>query len=445
MIVLVLAGISIATLLTLWVTFWILNKRRIVDTNEVHIVQSSKKTISYGKDMAAGNKYYAWPTWIPFIGIQVKTLPVSVFGQRLENYEAYDQGRLPFVVDIMAFFRIEDSNVAAQRVSSFSDLKSQLESILQGAARTILASKDIEEIMQGRSEFGNMFTVEVTEQLKAWGVYPVKNIELMDIRDGKESTVIKNIMEKKKSFIEMESRTEVAKNKQIAENAEIDAKRIVDINKQEAMQQVGIRTAEKEREVGIALQKSNQEVKTQEKITTEKDMEVIRVRETRSAEIVKEVSIVKASQQKETDIISAEGERQKTVIIAEGKLNSKKLESQGIEAEGTAKATAEKLMLLAPVEAQVTLAQEIGENQGYQNYLITIRKVEAEQAVGIKQAEAVAQSKAQIIVNSGDVTTGIKNLGDIFTSKGGSGIASAIEGLASTTAGKELIAKYLTK
>jgi flotillin len=35
--------------------------RRVVAPNEVHIVQSSKATTSYGKDTQNGNTYYEWP------------------------------------------------------------------------------------------------------------------------------------------------------------------------------------------------------------------------------------------------------------------------------------------------------------------------------------------------------------------------------------------------
>ncbi|MEO6172524.1 MAG: SPFH domain-containing protein, partial [Arenimonas sp.] len=190
------AAVAVVIFLTLFIALLL---RRVVPTNEVHIIQSGKATVSYGKDHEAGNTYYEWPAWLPKIGIVKIVLPVSVFDGDLEAYEAYDKGRLPFVVDVKAFFRISDSNLAAQRVSSFDELRSQLHAILQGAVRTILASADIEEIMQGRSQFGEAFTREVETQLVNWGVSTVKNIELMDIRDSTGSHVIKNIMEKKKS------------------------------------------------------------------------------------------------------------------------------------------------------------------------------------------------------------------------------------------------------
>jgi flotillin len=133
--------------------------RRVVPTNEVHIVQTRKETISYGKGTGHGNTYYEIPSWIPRLGVSKIILPMSVFDLDLSGYEAYDKGRLPFVVDVKAFFRISESNVAAQRVSSFKELGDQLEAIVQGAVRTILAASDIEEIMQGRSKFGDEFNL----------------------------------------------------------------------------------------------------------------------------------------------------------------------------------------------------------------------------------------------------------------------------------------------
>jgi flotillin len=438
-------GLMLAIAFTLVTVFWVLGLRRVVSTNEVHIIQSSKQTVSFGKDQESGNTYYEWPSWIPIIGINVIKLPVSVFSLRLKDYEAYDNGRLPFVLDLEAFFRIENSNVAAQRVAGYQELNQQLTSILQGAARTILASKTIEEIMQGRSEFGDAFTKEVNEQLKAWGVTTVKNIELMDIRDSRESQVIQNIMEKKKSEIERDSRVVVAANKRAAQNAEIDARREVELNQQIAAEQVGIRTAEKDKAVGIANEKSQQDIKSQQKVTTEKAMEVQRVENVKAAEIAKDVNVVKAEEQKQTDVIQAEGQKQKTVLIAEGQLEAQRREAEATLAKGQAIAEAEKLLQLAPVEAQIVLAKEIGENQSYQQYLITIRTVEANQAIGVEQARSLEKADIKVIANSGTVSGGISSLGDLFTSQGGTNVGAALEGLAQSEVGKQLLDKFVTK
>lgn len=417
--------------------------RRVVPTNEVHIVQSAKKTTSYGKDTSNGNTYYEWPSFLPLLGVTKVVLPVSVFDLDLTAYEAYDKGRLPFVVDVKAFFRITDSNAAAKSVASFGELHEQLKAIVQGAVRVILASNDIETILQGRSAFGDQFTKEVQEQLANWGVSTVKNIELMDIRDSQSSFVIKNIMEKKKSHIEMESRTEVAKNKQAAQIAEIEAQREVELQQQVAKQAVGLRTIEAEREVELQNQAKIQAVKESEKTTKEKEMSVLKVHEIRTAEILKEKAIVKATQDKETVTIQADGQLEAARREAEATLELKRKESEGITLEGLAKAEAEKALQLAPVQAQITLAKEIGSNESYQKYLITIRQVEASEAVGKEQAKALTNADVKVISNTGSPSTGISNVMDLFSSKGGTELGSMIEAFTQTEKGQALVSKFL--
>ncbi|MEO5614565.1 MAG: hypothetical protein ABIR04_06535, partial [Cypionkella sp.] len=199
--------------------------RRVVSTNVVHIIQPGRGTTPYGTNLDAGNVYCAWPSWIPRFGVNVIQLPVSNFDLTLEDYEAYDTDRVPFMMHVASFFRNADPAIAAQRVDSIAALK---------------------------------------EQLKQWGVEPVKSMGLMDIRDASGSKVISNIMAKKNSHIEMESRREVAENKRAAETAEIEAQRDIDMRKQEAERAVGEKTAEKQKAVGIAQEQARQEILTQE-------------------------------------------------------------------------------------------------------------------------------------------------------------------------------------
>jgi flotillin len=442
---LIIAG-SIAVLAILGVALFLaFIWRRVVPTNMVHIVQSSKKTVSYGRGREAGNTYYAVPSFIPIFGVTVTHFPESIFDISLRDYEAYDTGRLPFVVDIKAFFRIADSQIAAQRVANFTELQGQLMGVLQGAVRGILGNNKLENIMQDRSNLGEMFTKEVNDQLQEWGVTTAKMIEFMDIRDSNGSQVIQNMMAKEKSRIEKESRVTVADNIREAEMKEIEAKREIALTRTQAEQQVGIRQAEAEKEVGIAKEKSNQEVQTEAKITTERVMEVKKVEDVKSAEIAKEVAVVKAQQDKEVQVVNADAEKEATVRIATGKLDATKKDAEGIQAVGNAKAEAEKAMLLAPVNAQLTLAKEIGENQAYQTYLIEVRKVEATESVGKEMAVAMSKADLKVIANSGSVQNGVASLGDIFTPAGGTSIAGMLEALAQTEQGKALVAGVTTK
>ncbi|PAF52932.1 hypothetical protein BKH42_08650 [Helicobacter sp. 13S00482-2] len=418
--------------------------RRVVPTNEVHIIQSSKKTTSYGKDTGNGNTYYEWYSWIPILGVTKIILPVSVFNISLSGYEAYDKGKVPFVVDIVAFFRIADSNVAAQRVNSFEELREQLVAIIQGSIRTILSSFEVEDIMHTRSTFGNSFTEEVQEQLKNWGVSTVKNLELMDIRDSKESTVIKNIMEKKKSLIEMQSRTEVAKNLKEAQIAEINAKQDVEIQDQEAKRSVGLKEVDVQKEINISAQKATQSLKEEERLTKEKEMSVLRVNNVEQANINREVNIVKAEEIKQTMVINAEGEKSKQILDAEALLESKKKEAEGIKVEGEAKAKAEELMQLAPINAQIELAKEIGGNENYQTYLVSIKQIESMQSIGIAQAKALEKADVKVIANAsnGNVSNGIDKITDIFSSNGGTQLGAMLEGISQSGIGKSILEKF---
>jgi flotillin len=418
--------------------------RRVVGTNEVHIVQSSKKTTSFGKDTGNGNTYFEWPASLPFLGVKVIKLQVDNFDINLEDYVAYDEGRLPFEVDVTAFFRIADANVAAQRISSFEQLKGQLKTIVEGAARKVLASNTIDEIMKGRSEFGEQFTAEVKGQLVNWGVETVKNIELMDIRDGQGSNVIQNIMDKKKSEIEMQSRIEVAKNHQAAQIAEIEAKRQTDLSSEEAKQQVGLRQVEVQRQLDMEGEKASQQVKEAAKTTKEKEMAVLEVEKVRNAEITKKTALILAEQNKQQAVIDAEASKQSTVLAAEADLETQKRSAEGALAQGNAKAESEKALLMAPVQAQVTLAKEIGQNDSYQKYLLSVEQIKANQSVGVAQAAALEKASIKVIANTGnDVGGAINGISDLFTSKGGQALGAMMEGLKNTEAGEALVEKFL--
>jgi flotillin len=417
--------------------------RTVVSTNEVHIVQRKKVDISYWKWKEAGNVYYNWPSWIPIIGIQRIILPVSIFSIFLDNYEAYDADKVPFVVDIMAFFKINDSGIAAQRVLSIEELKLQLENILQGSIRRILAQRNINDILEGRWEFSLLFTSEVNKQLSDWWVTTTQNVELMNIEDTSWSNVIANIMAMKISEIEKTSRIQVAENLQLAETKEIEAQKIIDVNKQEAEKVVWEKTAEKDKKVWIAIEISKQEVAEQSKITSEKEMAVQKVIDVRKAEIDKEVAVVKAQEEKEVIVVKSEWEKEQMARIAEWVLIEETKKSEWIKLVWEAQAFAEKAMQMAPVEAQIALAKEIWSNDGYMNYLLWLKWFDVSQVVGSEKAKALQTADLKVISTSGTPNDWVDNIMDLFWSKWWISLANGLEMLQQTEWGKALFEKFL--
>ena len=455
---------GIPSLILLSVFIYLLSLRRIVPTNVVHIVQRGDKTVSYGVGKGS-NVYYEFPRWLPKIGVMVRELPVSNFDIDLSKYSAYDKDRVPFVVDVKAFFHIDDTNKAAEKVESFHELKNQLENVVQGAVRSILAKSKLEEIMEERSIFGEKFTESVKADLSNWGVQPIKNIELMDVRDSDGSNVIHQIMAKRMSAIDMESRTEVAKNTKMAQQAELTARQEVDVTKAEtervageaqarSMQAIGIAKAEAAKKAGIAEQQSVSDIAQAERATAEQQMEVLKVQQVKQAEIDKEKEIIQAEMIKRKIEIKAEADKFQVETDAVAKLEAQKKDAQGIQAvgeaeakviaaKGTSEAEAEKARQLASVIAQTELAKEIGENVGYQDYLIRVKTVDKEQIVEVAQAESMAKAlqsaDLKILANSGDVQSGMNKFSDILSAKGGSQINGLLESLKQTEEGKSLL------
>lgn len=430
----------------------LLSLRRVVPTNMVHIVQSKSVTKTYGKGKDFGNVYYKWPEWIPYLGVMVTEFPESIFQVSLTGYDAYDQKKLPFIVDIVAFFRIKDAGVAAQRVASFQELRTQLENIVQGSVRRILGGSELDSIMTERSVFGDQFTEEVRLQVEEWGVLPVKMIEFMDIRDKQGSSVIEDMMAKEKSRINMESRTQIAENNKQATVKEVEASQVIESAKIEAKQQVSLKNAEVQLNVGLADERAKQENHIARAVTIEKEMLASKVSQVSSAEIEREVASVQAQQKKEVEVITADARAsvlkidtaahaEAKVKEAEGLLQAARMESEGVIAIGDAKAKAEEAMLMAPVNAQIALSKEIGSNQGYQEYLITTNKIEAAKEVGIESAKAMQNAELKVIANTGSPDAGLSSIADAFTAKGGAGMMGMLENLGQSEFGKDIIGR----
>ena len=489
---------------------WILSMRRVVKPSEVHIVMRTKKTDVYGDEdlikggstdtdkafSGSGNTYYEVPSWVPVWGVEVRVLQSVNFPVNLVDYKAYDQDKVPFMVDVTAFFRIADFRKAAARIVDDKSLREHLAKVVQGAVRSILAKDKLESIMVNRATYGQQFTDAVTENLKEWGIAPVQTIELMDVRDEPGEEVIDNIMKRRKSGIEKESRIEVAKNNQDAREAEIRAEQEVALKEQAKLQIVGERTAEQEKKVGIAKEQSQQEIQEQARITTEKRMEVLRVETVQKAEISKQETVIntQADQQRqdieaETAVKVAEKTKQAETIAAEqrvvvaeqgrkaaefdaeaklvqqqkeadGRVALAKADAESIELQGKAEgekiratkgaeAETEAELNKAAVSGKIMLAEKIGQNEGYQKYLITVRQVEAQETIGKAQAEALGKAleKAGIKIVSmpGGGDGGLGSILDLFGPKGGQRINGLLETLEGTELGSKLLGKILPK
>ena len=406
---------TIIILTTIWLIWLVLmmSWRRVVPTNEYHIVQRSNKTIEYGKDRPAGNSYYAIPSFIPIFWVNVQVMPWTIFDITINNYDAFDSGRVPFMVDIAGFFRIDNPAIAAQRIKTIDELNSQLEAIVSSVARTILGKMDINDILETRSSLWDSFMEEISKNVREFGLVCTKNIELMKIYDAPWSSIIYNIQKKKESQIERDAKISIAENNKEAREKEIASERAIELARIDKEKQVGEADAENRKIVEIARQQAEQQINVEKKETIARELEAKMVQETKEAEIAKQKKIIEEEQEKSVKVIKAEAEAETLKKIAEGRkaaakndaeatIEKAKAESEAIQKKATAEAEGEKAKKEATVADQVKLLQEISKNQEYSKYLQAIKAIEMFGLAEQKKAEALQKADIKYLATGSE-------------------------------------------
>lgn len=432
----ILGAIIVVAILFLIAVAW----RVVVPANEAHLVQRSKSSTPYGSGYEKGNSYWSFPSWLPIIGTNVSKLPLSIFQIELDGYEAYDQEKVPFAVDVISFFKVENPIEVAKRASNSEVLNEQLHNVLRGSVRKILASKDINTIMETRSELNQTFVDEVAKQVAAWGV-SVVSIEFTDIHDAPQTQVVTNIMNKKKSRIEKESRIEVAENMQLAKIREIEAQQLTEVRAVEAAQFVEMRNVERKRQVGVADQQASQKVKEEEQKTKEKEVAVSRTSIVGQAEYEREKKVIEAAALAASKIEQSKGDAESMKLSAEGYKNAQLLQAEGdskkVEQVGSAEADIIKKKAVADAEGKLKLAEALAkiQKEGLQAQLGE-KAIIAYQAIGVAVAEAYKNAEIKAVLTNGG---GIESLGDLLSSGGGAKLGSFIEALKKVSGGENVL------
>lgn len=157
------------------------------------------------------------------------------------------------------------------------------------------------------------------------------------------------------------------------------------------------------------------------------------------------VHSLNAQANRETQILVAQGAKESQFLAAEALLEMKNKESQGIQKIGEAEAEALRLKELAPISAQIELARAIGENGGYQGYLIAIRQLEACEVIGVEQAKAMSQADLKVIANGGSIGEGMNDIKDIISARGGVQLGAMLEGLAQSDVGRKILGRVVER
>lgn len=438
----------------------LINLRRVVPTNEVHIVQRKSSSTVHGRWFKWSNVYISWPSWVPMFWVDVRKLPLSIFTLQLEWYKAYDSWKVPFMVDITAFFVIKDPEVAAQKIFNISELKTQLNEILKWVVRKTLASKDIIEIMESRVEIKDEFYNEVFSAVKDWWV-DLKNVEFMDIRDPGDETskVISNIMQKKRSQIESESQIEVAENqknaiiekenkdseararaaeaKSKADIVEYDSRREADLKRIENERMTENLEIEKEKVLSMQKEEAKQKLYESTKITREKELAIRQLEEEKRAEINKNIELIKADEQRQKALIEAESESKTIEMDAEANKKKVELEAQAeksrIESIWLAEAKKIDYMWSAEAKNKTEMAKALNEfSPEALNFMIKEIEAKLTEVVDLEKAKALSKADIKVISTWENGWSWVKNFMDLFSANWWANIWAMVENFKNT-------------
>lgn len=336
---------------------------KVVPVNEAHIrILKNTKTI-----FSAREKQSAY--WvIPFI-TKLHKLPLCNLAIPVNDIKLNDKNMAKFVCDIMCFINISNIDLAVERLIltdtskelgfDFSKLSEDLRAIMESVGRTVTTKQTLLDIYMNRQLLDQAITKEVEQVFPKWGIALV-DLELKDIKDAVNSTIIADIERKVAADIRRDAEIRVATTTKEAELIKAESEEIY-----------RKRQIEKDREIGMAEQYKNQEIASKEKEANITKIEAARTLEVGHAEIEK---------QRMEQL--ALGQKLKSTIEAEGVGNQ-------IQSVGKAEADIIRIKKEADAAGTLKLAEALKE---FNDVAINVKILDIQKEIMIAKFSALAQA-----------------------------------------------------
>ena len=315
---------------------------RIVPVNEAHIriMHNKKDTFS----SRTGKSAY-WV--IPFVS-KMQRLPLTNLAIPISDIKLNDKDMAKFVCDIVCFVNINNLDLAVERLPltdsskdlgfDFQKVSNDLHAIVESVGRTSAAKQSILEIYMDRQAFDQAITKEVAAVFPKWGIELV-DLELKEIKDAPNSTIISDIETKVASQIRRDAAIKIAQTNKEAEVAKAENEEIY--RKRQIQKDQTISIAQQDAQ--IAVQQKTAEANIQA-------VEAKRKTDVGAAEIQKQITEQNAMAARIRVEQEAEATKMKYATEAEG-------QSQQIKSVGQAEADIVKAKLVAEAEGKIKLAE----------------------------------------------------------------------------------------
>lgn len=392
-----LIGLGVIVLIA---TVWgILSRYRRVAPDELLVVfgKSGKVKLENGKEVVTPSKIiqgggaFVWPIIQDYKTMSMKPVQIKV------SVEGIDSQAIPITLPVVLTTAISTDKVVQQNAATrflsanSTEIRSQIQEILLGETRAIMATLTLEEINANRTTFLSKVRESLEQELIKVG-FDVTNINISEITDSA-------------NYI-------VSLGKKAATKARAQAE--ADIAEQEKQGAVKIANTEKEREISIAEANKEKQIRVNQNKQEE---------ETSVAEINrdKEIKLAQAQKERETGVAAQNAEREAAIADAEALAESKKAEAMARQTANIAKAESEAQSAEAEAEAQkqIRVAKANQEKEAETIKAIQskeakaaeyesekrMKKADAERQAGVAEQEAkidVAEARARAGVAEAD-------------------------------------------
>jgi uncharacterized membrane protein YqiK len=369
---------------------------RIVPVNESHVViRGNTKEVFMSRKVSKINmkgelepdktEYRSAYWYVPFI-TKVTRLPLVNLRIDVPDVKLNDKNMAKFMCDVVVFVNIDDPILAAERTDitvsasryeGVDAINEDFRAIMESIMRTTATKQSIMDIYMNRQALDEAITKEIMPVFSGWGLRLV-DLEIKDIKDTTNSTIIQDIERKNAATINADARVKVAEETKRAEINEATNKKEAEMVKAENEQQWRQRQIQKDREIGVAQQ-------DQIKMTAEKEREA----NTSKVEAMRKIQVGTAEVEREAVIQRAEGTKKKMSLESEG-------EAAKVQNVGTADANVIKLKKVADAEGTEKLAIA---QQKFNEAATTIETIKANKEVGMEYAKAYAAIGANAKIN----------------------------------------------
>jgi flotillin len=400
----------------------------VVKPNQAHVVVTmgkGRKTYHPAKEGSKSAYLY--------FGFLMQRIIVSLENVKHEinQVELRDRNFAPFKCDITCWFKIENPELAAEKLDVDSEgnimvsIKETLDAQVQGVVRAAAMKQEIVELMEDRKTFGSSVFEEVNGDLDEWGVKLVK-LEIIDFSDTDESHVINDYEQRREAEISSATRQLVALKEQEASVKEAEAKKISEKARLDSEQEIEMRDVLKLESVGTRKEEAKIKIAAQAERANAKQVEADKTKVVGEATYTAEAQVIVADGQSKSQAKLAEGQKAAKITIATGEAEAVKLDANA-QAEATNKkgtATAEVIRKTGEAEAVATEKKADAQKK----FTDASKDIElAKIAADIQKTQYTSMANALQKANIQIVGEDMKFMG--FGAKEGAGIGNLVSAL----------------